>query len=303
VSVAHETAKTALPSETPETPETPETLEMAGDTDDAQAPASEIIAPPPPPDGCGLTERELEPGILEWRLDRPERRNAVTPEALAWIAARAPMLRNEAVLLTGSDHRVFCAGFDLGRLAVMQSSDPPDLVLARATAAMSSAQATFIAVLNGDAIGAGVELVSACDLRVARRAARLRVPAGTLGVVYHAEGLLRMRAALGESALKRLLLLAEEVAVDELEGRGIDRVVATEELDAAALAWARKLRSLAPLSVAGNRDFLRIASARPISASDVATHEARRARAYQSKDHAEARLAVAERRPPVFSGE
>lgn len=273
------------------------------DSDDTPVDPGKPSTIAPPPDGCGLSERLVEPGIVEWRLDRPERRNAVTPEALAWIATRAPHLHGEVVLLTGSDERVFCAGFDLGRLAVMVSKDPPDLVLARATAAMTAASATFIAVLNGDAIGAGVELVSACDLRVARRGARLRVPAGTLGVVYHAEGLLRMRATLGDGALKRLLLLGEEVAVDELEGRGIERVVEGERLDHAALEWGRRIRTLAPLSVAGNRDFLRIAAARPITAEDVATHEARRARAYQSKDHAEARLAVAERRPPVFTGE
>src|SRR5690606_19247028 len=104
----------------------------------------EAATSPPRPGGdakavaTGLRVRALEDGrIEEWSLDNPARRNAVTPEALRWITARAVELRGEVVLLRGHEGP-FCSGFDLIALReaiesgdAMESSDfeissPPD---------------------------------------------------------------------------------------------------------------------------------------------------------------------------------
>lgn len=208
---------------------------------------------------AGLREETIEPGVLRWVLDNPARRNAVSPAMLEWIAARCPSLAGEVVILRGEGERAFTAGFDLTALAEHTRTvqqEPPDAVLIRATTAISQANATFIAALNGYVIGAGVELVSCCDFRLACTSASLRVPAGKLGVIYHAQGLLRIHAAFGATVAKRLLLAGEKVEIADVRA-SLAGLVAYERLDDEALALAGRIREQSPRSVTGNRTILR----------------------------------------------
>jgi enoyl-CoA hydratase/carnithine racemase len=239
---------------------------------------------------AGIRERELEPGILAWVLDNPARRNAIAPPVFAWIAQRCAELRGEVVILRGAGDRAFSAGFDLSALAelgprssgsgVGDASEPPDQILIRATAAMHEADATFIAALNGYVIGAGVELVAAADLRLACPAASLRVPAGKLGVVYHAAGLTRIHAAFGSTVTRRLLLAGEQVPIADARAC-LCALVELEALDQEALALARRVLELQPHSVAGNRRLLRaLERAASLPADLLEAHEQARREAY-----------------------
>ena len=260
-----------------------------------------MTAPPP-----GIVEHELGEGsgarLLQWTLDKPERRNAIAPAAFDWIDARARSLSGEVVLLRGAGTQAFCAGFDLTKLR-NDTGGAPDRTLIRATESMLDADATFIAVIHGYAIGAGVELAASCDFRVASEQASFRVPAGRLGVVYHARGLARMHGVFGPSLTRRLFLAGETITAREaMEAGALDAVVAVDDLDAHALALAGRIGDLAPLSVAGNRRLLRMLDHHELATSDVTEHERAREQAYASEDHAEARAAMAERRDPSVKG-
>ncbi|HVH99804.1 MAG TPA: enoyl-CoA hydratase/isomerase family protein [Enhygromyxa sp.] len=231
----------------------------------------------------GLREQELEPGVLSWVLDNPARRNAIAPPVFEWIAQRCAELRGEVVILRGAGDRAFSAGFDLTALAELDGSGavPPDDVLIRATAAMQDADATFIAAINGYVIGAGVELVAACDFRLACASASLRVPAGKLGVVYHAAGLTRIHAAFGSTVARRLLLAGEQVAITDAQA-SLVALVEIDQLDEQALALARRVRELSPLSVAGNRRLLRaLDRSQALPAELLEAHEHARREAYR----------------------
>jgi enoyl-CoA hydratase/carnithine racemase len=249
---------------------------------------------------AGLAEVRVD-GALHWVLDAPARKNAVTPEALAFIADRARSLRGEVVVLRGEGDG-FCAGFDLTALRE-PTPGPPDRPLAAATAAMAVADATFIAWLHGHVIGAGVELAASCDLRVAATSAHFCVPAARLGVVYHAEGLARIRAAFGPALTRRLLLLGETIDAATAAAHGaVDDLGGDDDLRARGTGVVQRLLAGAPRSVAGNRDALRRMARGTLTPTEAAEHETARAQAYASEDHAEARLAVAQRRAPRFSG-
>jgi enoyl-CoA hydratase/carnithine racemase len=232
-----------------------------------------------------LREEVLGPGILRWVLDNPARRNAIAPAVFEWITARCPRLRGEVVLIRGGGDRVFSAGFDLKALAEQVetgSAGAPDHPLITATAAMQEADATFIAVINGVVIGAGVELISACDLRLAREGASLRIPAGRLGVVYHAAGLTRIHAAFGPTVTRRLLLAGDEVAITDAR-ESLCALVELDRLDAEALALAERIASQAPRSVAGNRRLLRaLDRSRALPADLLEAHELARLEAYST---------------------
>lgn len=230
---------------------------------------------------AGLREEVIEPGVLRWVFDNPARRNAVSPSMLEWIAARCPELAGEVVILRGEGERAFTAGFDLTALAEhnREQAHPPDGVLIRASSAIGQANASFIAALNGYVIGAGVELMCCCDFRVACTGASLRVPAGKLGVIYHAQGLMRIHASLGATVARRLLLAGEKVEIADARASLVS-LVEYERLDDEVLALARRIHEQSPRSVAGNRAILRaleLAAALPdelLAAHEVARREA-----------------------------
>ncbi|MCX4240003.1 enoyl-CoA hydratase-related protein [Paraliomyxa miuraensis] len=258
----------------------------------------------------GLRTAIGDDGVHTWWLCNEARRNAISPGALRWIAATGPTLAGEIVVLRGVGGRAFCAGFDLTALAEAtaprQPGGPsllPDEALIAATSAMRRANATFVAALDGYAIGAGVELACACDLRLARRGVFLAVPAAELGVVYHAAGLQSIAAALGPAGVRRLLLLGDRLDAEEAWSLGaLIRLCDPDDFEAALSDVLDRLRRGAPLSIQGNRELLRALERGAPSTEQLEDHEARRHAAYASEDHREARQARIEGRPPRFRG-
>ncbi len=257
----------------------------------------------------GLRVEVGDHGVQTWWLCNTKRRNAVSPHALRWIATRAAALAGEVVVLRGSGGQAFCAGFDLTALgdggAPGGNADDalPDASLIAATAAMQHADATFVAALDGYAIGAGVELACACDLRLCRRGVFFSVPAAELGVVYHAAGLTCMRAAFGPAGVRRLLMLGERLDAEEAWSAGaLVRLVDADAFEPALHEVLEQLRRAAPLSIRGNRDLLRRLDRGSLSVEALRDHEARRRAAFASEDHHEAQQARQQARPPRFRG-
>ena len=205
------------------------------------------------------------------------------------IAKGSERLRGEVVLLEGSPGPAFCAGFDLTALdpSTASTGDSAEAALMEATAAMAAADGTFIALIHGHAVGAGVELACACDLRVGTPQTTMRVPASRLGVVYHPRGVARMRRVLGESAVRRMLLLDERLEAEALERAGaIDRMAAdADALRELGLELARDLVALDARAVRAHRDALRqdpdpVASSAEARAAWRRRYDALRAEAY-----------------------
>ncbi len=237
----------------------------------------------------GLVET-VEHGLVRWTLDHPARRNAVHPDALAWIAERCGALEGEVVVLRGAGDQAFCAGFDLTALNPSAEGPPPDAPLADASAAMERADATFVAAINGLTIGAGLELACACDLRIAREDAWFAVPAAKLGVVYHAEGLRRLHAVLGPAVVRRMLLLGERVEASALlEAGALTHVVAPTALDATVDAIVEAVQAGAPLSQRAHRTVLRALDRGDLDQDTLQLHACQRAEAYAAIRAAKAR--------------
>ncbi|MEM9460914.1 MAG: enoyl-CoA hydratase/isomerase family protein [Myxococcota bacterium] len=254
----------------------------------------------------GLRVQTGSDGVQTWWLCNEARRNAVSPEALRWIAERSATLRAEIVVLRGAGDRVFCAGFDLSALSEALDRDPralPDQSLIAATLAMHQADATFIAAIEGHAIGAGVELACACDLRLCRRDVFFAVPAAELGVVYHADGLTHIREVFGPAGVRRLLLLGDRIDAEDAWSAGaLVRLCEPDQFETTLADMRTRLQAAAPLSLRGNRTLLRALDRGPLTADERARHDARRRDAYASEDLQEAGRARRERRSPQFKG-
>lgn len=248
-------------------------------------------------------EHTLAPGLLRWTLSHPHKRNALSPDMLAWLARRAATLRGEVVLLAGEGEPSFCAGFDLDALpdahVARDMSEAPDAALIAAIAALRRADATLVAVLHGPIYGAGVELACACDLRLARDDTRFTIPAARLGLVYHPAGVDLLRHSLGLALTQRLLLLGDTLdAAELLRAGGLHEVHPAAGLEDAVWRVAQRLLAGAPASIRAHRDRLRAA----LPGADDGAYEAARRAAYHSDDYREGRAAARERRPARFTG-
>lgn len=240
------------------------------------------------------------------RLNRPEVMNRVQPEDIAEILRILEQVEADPavrVLVIASEGRAFSAGAHLGAMAEQAEG--------RAGGDQSRGFESFvdrvemlriptIARLHAGVYGGSTDLALACDFRVGTPAVRMFMPAARIGLHYYESGLRRYVSRLGFNHAKRLFMLAEEQAAEELLRIGyLTDLVAPEALDGRIDAIAGRLGELAPLAVQGvKRSINEIGH----QALDVAALTARMAEAKASEDLREGLKAFKEKRKPVFQG-
>ena len=187
---------------------------------------------------------EQADGIVILRLYHPPM-NTLSSAMLNELAAAAESLAGRAdlhaVVVAGGE-RVFAAGADVTEFA---GPDEARAIGARFRAALDAVAAIprpVIAAIRGFALGGGLELAMACDLRVAAVSARLGQPEILLGIIPGGGGTQRLPRLVGPARAKDLVWTGRQVRAAEALRIGlVDRVVEAEEVDAAALEWARSL--------------------------------------------------------------
>jgi 2-(1,2-epoxy-1,2-dihydrophenyl)acetyl-CoA isomerase len=184
-------------------------------------------------------------------LNRPEVLNALTPgqrDLLIELLARAsadPQVR--AVVLTGTG-RGFCAGADLrgasgaGERVAGDVARTLRLGAQRLVAAVLDCEKPVIAAVNGTAAGLGSHLALACDLVLAAESAKFIEVFVRRGLVPDGGGAYLLPRLIGPRRAKELMFFGDPLSAREAEGLGlVNRVVADEELDKTARAWAERL--------------------------------------------------------------
>jgi len=228
-------------------------------------------------------------------IDRPERRNAVNAEMCEQLleGLKDALAADARVLvLTGAGGH-FCAGADLGGV----EDDHFRTALRAFLLALADAPIPTIAAVEGFALGAGMQLASACDLRVAAPDARFGIPAAKLGLMVDHWTVRRVQRVAGEGTARAMLLAAEEVDGEAALRLGLaQRAGRLED----AMAWAADIALLAPLTIAGHK--LALNRLGPEPASDPLV-DAAIATAWSSADLREGMAAFKERRRPDFRGE
>jgi enoyl-CoA hydratase len=252
---------------------------------------------------------ELEEGIGLATIDRPERRNALNAELCAELLGRLesnPGLR--AVVIAGSGDRAFCAGADLGRRTTdvgglsHGGGDTFRPAFEQLLDAIISYPSPVLAAVNGAALGAGLQLAVACDLRVAAPNATFGVPAARLGVLLSASNIARLAMVVGQPMARDLLLTARVLDVSEAEQVGLVQRRADDAFGGAR-ALAVELASLAPISLSGHKRALNlVSSASELSPAVREELEQLEADAFASADLQEGLAAFAEKRPARFAG-
>ena len=182
-------------------------------------------------------------------IDRPERRNALdsaTARALK-EAIEAASTRARVIILTGSGG-AFCAGGDLEELEAWSHLAPEEVgsvlydSFQGAIRAIRSSPAVVIAAIEGAAVGAGMDLALACDLRVAADTAKLGQVWVGLGVIPGTGGAWLTPALAGPTIANELLLTGEIITAQQaLVARLVNQVVTEDELMGAVYDLADRI--------------------------------------------------------------
>jgi len=243
--------------------------------------------------------------VARLTIDNQPRRNALDRELLDAFAGALGEVDARCLLLTAAGS-IFSAGYDIGDLT---SSDEAEDVVAHpfeaALAALDAFRFPVVAALNGHAIGGGLELALACDLRVAAAGAKLGMPPARLGLIYSHTGLRRFVDAIGAPRTRELFFTARNIDAETALAWGlVNRVVPDDELPDAGVELAAGIAANAPLSLEGNKRAIGALLAAEGALDPVVERElvALRESCFRSEDFREGVRAFGEKRPPRWQG-
>jgi enoyl-CoA hydratase len=180
------------------------------------------------------------------RLDRPARANAYTAPLLdALDAAVAAADRDASVrilVITGTGERSFCAGADRDELAQRDWRSVLRLQSAAVFERLRRSRPVSIAAINGAAVGGGLELALACDLRIAVPQARFWLPEPEFGLIPAAGGTALLARVVGTARARALVLGGETWTAQEAHNVGLLTAVATDsDLKTAMAPWITRI--------------------------------------------------------------
>jgi enoyl-CoA hydratase/carnithine racemase len=247
-------------------------------------------------------------GLCVLTLNRPDRRNALSRAVIAELGRLGRELAQNttvrAVVLTGAGEQAFCAGADLKERAGMSDEEVRAQLRSYRTELGWLGTSTFpvVAALNGAALGGGLELALACDLRIAAAHAVVALPETSLGIIPAAGGTQRLPQVVGRPKALELILLGTRLDATEALRLGLlNRVVeAGRDLLTETKAWLLPVLEGAPIAQRAALEAVR-ASALPLPQgleAELTAYE----RCLSSEDRREALRAFAEKRKPKFEG-
>jgi enoyl-CoA hydratase/carnithine racemase len=250
--------------------------------------------------------------FFEIVLNRPDKRNAVNPEMLEQLEQALRAVNREqgvrCVFLRG-EGKSFSAGIDLLSFMElpqkygegwMQRMRPVTHDYQRVVTLLERLEVPVIALIHGFCLGLALEMVLACDFRIAAKGAQLGLPESRLGLAPDVGGTTRLTRLVGPARAKELIYSGKNIDADQALSWGIvDRVVPREELVEAGEEFAGQFDQSAPLAIAavkraidGMHDIDRGLQMEAWAESQLV----------KTEDFQEAVQAFMEKRPPEFKG-
>ena len=252
----------------------------------------------------------VEDGIATLTLNRPENLNALSDgirlglrDSLSRLGADTAI---GCIVLTGAG-RGFCAGGDVKTMgsrsakvfeeraaSIAQSGVVPML--------MHTTPKPIIGMINGVAVGAGLSMAAACDIRIAARSARFGTGFIKIGLSGDWGGTWTLTRLVGTAKARELFFTGDMIDAEEALRIGlVNKVVDDSELLSATMTMARRIASMPHLALGYTKKNLAAAETGDFATS-IDMEAFNQARCSQMEDHREAVLAFKEKRKPVFTG-
>lgn len=240
-------------------------------------------------------------------INRPEALNALSSQVLADLNEVLDQVENSedirVVIVTGSGEKAFVAGADIKEMDLMSPIKAFEyMTFANNTfTRLSDLRQPTIAVLNGYALGGGMELALSTDIRIGYEKTVVGFPEVGLGIIPGFAGTQRMSRLIGTSRTKELIFTARTVKGQEAYELGIlNKLVSVEELLSSAEELAAAMIKNAPLAVEKAKHVIQIGSELPLKNAIRLETEAE-ALLFSTEDKVEGMRAFVEKRKAVFN--
>jgi enoyl-CoA hydratase/carnithine racemase len=250
--------------------------------------------------------RERREAVLVARLNRPDARNALTPELISGIGATIvdaeadPEIR--ALVLTGTGDQAFCAGMDLRAFAAGEKMGLGDDDAGRAFLRLTEGAVAvpLVGAANGTALAGGFELLLGCDVIVSSSEAKFGLPEVKRGLFPAGAGtFLGTRVGLGIAL--EMAMTGDSISAERAADLGlVNAVVPPDEVLAHAVSVAERIAANGPLAVAAVKELVRLGVSDPARARQR-LHELRDV-VFNSEDAKEGAMAFVEKRTPAWRG-
>ena len=235
------------------------------------------------------------------------------PPANTWTAETLTQLRDlvrelnankdvYALVITGQGQKFFSAGADLNLFASGDKGVASDMarIFGDAFETLSQFRGVSIAAINGYAMGGGLEVALACDIRIAEEQAQLALPEAKVGLLPCAGGTQNLAWLVGEGWAKRMILCGERLKADKALQIGlVEEVVPTGTALDAALALAAKVAEQSPSAVSACKKLIQQGRSGSISAALPLERELF-VGLFDTKDQVEGVAAFLEKRAPQW---
>ena len=248
-------------------------------------------------------------GIVLLGLDRPAAKNALGRQLLGEFRDALEALKADrgarVVVLHSLVDGVFCAGADLKERATMAQPEVERFVkgLRAAFTALEDLPQPTIAAIEGAALGGGLEMALACDLRVAGGDAKLGLPETGLAIIPGAGGTQRLPRLIGRSKAKDLIFTGRRLNATAAEALGlVDHAAPAGQVLAKALELAREILPNGPVALRAAKAAINRGLELDREAA-MAVERACYAEVIPTKDRLEGLAAFREKRKPVYRGE
>lgn len=253
-----------------------------------------------------LTERDGD--IATVILNRPEKLNAFTKgmwERLGEIFRE--LSQDEAlrcIIIRGAGDRAFSPGNDISEFSDQRSNpeqaEAYGALMIESIEALRACRTPTVAMIKGVCIGGGLEVAGLCDIRICGQSSRFGAPISKLGLVMGYHELSCLTDLVGRQGALEILLEGRIIDAAEALQKGIvSRVVADGDVEAEALATARRIADGAPLVHRWHKKFLaRMNDSRPLSKDEIREAYA----CYDTEDFKTGYKAFLEKKKPEFKG-
>lgn len=257
--------------------------------------------------------KQRKGNIATLTFNRPERKNALSPELLVNLHLTLQEWEKEdtirAVVITGNGDQSFSSGFDILSIPtevppemaeIMKKENPVELALNT----VKNYPYPTIAMMNGYAFGAALNLAICCDIRIGVDDIRIGMPPSKLGIVYHPEGIKQFVEVLGMAGTREIFFTGRTYKGVEAKEMGfVDHLVPRSDLAAVVYGYAEEIAENAPLSLKGSKKIINmLGQSTSFKDSDLIKAEEMILEAFNSQDLKEGQTAFLEKRKPVFKG-
>lgn len=247
----------------------------------------------------------IENGIAVMQINRPKALNALSrqiiddmDDILVEIKANEDV---KVLILYNKDN--FAAGADVGGMVECDEKEAKDFAFSSTFNELEMLKIPTIAVIEGYALGGGLELALACDLRIAEEDAKLGFPEINLGIMPGAGGTVRAAKLIGIAKAKEMIYLGGTISGKEAKDIGlVNSTAAKGEGLLIAMKWALKIAKAAPIAMKTAKQTINAAYNESIIAKGIEIEGKNWAGLFNTQDQKEGMRAFLEKRKPNYQG-